>query len=176
MSSIDKLSVVSQLLYDERIIEQRQEIERLRLQLFWKDHDMKRLTELMAIANGNHTKCACDVCGLKGRIKHVEPESAVRGEKCLFGPWFNAQLVECGLVAVGSTRFDQHPAINHRSLHRGSCVEVDCHFTFCPADEDVWLGFFFGERLWKATTVDDPELRKLSELRSALLYIDSDDE
>jgi hypothetical protein len=50
MSSIDKLALTCRLLYDERVLEQRKEIERLKVKLFFR---VKRILKSHIESNSN---------------------------------------------------------------------------------------------------------------------------
>ncbi len=172
MSSIDKLALVSRLLFEKRIIEQRQEIEELRLELFWKDHNTHALKRAMRVANTNNTSCICVCCSMSQRDRYVNRDEVDRSATCKFAPWFEKQLGRCGLVAVGQTSLHKHSTSYHDSLSRDECLKVDSHFVVGPTTD--WMVFRFGERLWKATTADDPELRKLSLLKMYLSEPETD--
>jgi hypothetical protein len=48
---VHRLALVPKLLLDREVIQLRGENERLRLQLFWRDHNAKKLSKAMAAAN-----------------------------------------------------------------------------------------------------------------------------
>ena len=56
MSSIDKLALTSRLLYDERVIEQRKEIERLKVKLFFRDYTQQSIGGGTAQYNWDRTR------------------------------------------------------------------------------------------------------------------------
>jgi uncharacterized small protein (DUF1192 family) len=168
MAFIDKLALVSTFLFEKRIVDQRKEIERLRLELFWKDHSMACFTEAMGVANARVTACICETCAGICRDFDVDRDKAVHTTECKFARWFDETLVECDLLAVEQT-----------SLHRPRVpippgpwrvldgLQVDSHFVY--QKKGTWICFCFGERALKATTKDDPELRKLARLMKILM-------
>jgi len=168
MSHIDRLAVVSRILLDERVIELRQENERLKLEVFWRDNSLFRLRRAMAIANCEQMKCMCDGCVIVGRTHspyedlRVDPNANIN--ICRFAPWFYAQLLVHGFV-VSDDDSDQshHTPDSFGPLTRNECFDQDCHFVKLHFDKPV-----FGERLWKAKSVNDPELLKLSDFISFL--------
>jgi hypothetical protein len=174
MSHIDRLATVSKILLDERVIELRQEVETLKLEIFWRDNSLFRLNEAMKIANGIHVKCRCFYCGLKGRTRLMdEDEMDIRvigdntGE-CKFIPWFDEVLLSRGFVVLetGPDRlYLSHCAPkSSRPLTRNDCMDFDCHLFKLGS----FASYAFGMKLWQAKSVNDPELQKLNMLISML--------
>ena len=174
MVSIDKLALVARILYDERIIEQRQEIEFLRLKLFWKDHDERSFKRYMAAANNINSLCMCTCCMLRGRTHAMEEGDAPNPghDGCLFAPWFEEQMLSCGLVSERMTQNHTPSIWYHESLPRADCIEADCHIV----NHYDFSSIRFGKWLWEPTSADDPELQKLSMLKTLLLHIEDDDD
>ena len=88
---IPKLALVSKILLDREVLHLRQENERLRLQLFWKNHSWSHLQELMNGANQAEEgpRCNCWSCAASGRIE----EGAQPGEAaCKLKEFFEAAL------------------------------------------------------------------------------------
>ena len=98
MASIDKLALTCRLLYDERVLEQRKEIERLKVKLFFRDYTHETLLEATKNLNHANTRCKCSGCKRAGRIHHSDVED--KGVACTFGPWFDKVLYERGLVVL----------------------------------------------------------------------------
>ena len=177
MASIETLARASKVLFDQRLVDQRKEIEALtkendmlRLELFWKDHDMTNLKNAMALANANHTKCLCSGCVLTKRDAHVDPDEGVHTSTCVFTPWFEELIAHCEMVTVTCNRQSKNPQQQAVSfLSRNDCIEADSHFVFFPSPGPGLIAFMFGERLWKTTTTNDPELFKLELLKEMLL-------
>ena len=154
-----KLALVSKLLLDMEVIQLRQENEKLRLLLFWKNHNVQRLKEMMASANQseNGPQCYCRVCAVTSRMSEDASEQSM---DCLFTPWFEALLDKCGLVAVYQTNYERgvkHECDGWRRVH-----DVDSHYHHLIGGD--WFMWTYGARLWKAQTADDPELAKLHAL------------
>ena len=187
MSHIDRLATVSKILLDERVIELRQEVETLKLGIFWRDNSMFRLNEAMKIANGMHVKCGCSFCCWYNRtdlMKEAELESAFTAE-CRLLPWFHEVLLSHGFVMfertsirtfVSQGRVDLLPEMvqveitsqrdpkSSGPLTRNVCIDLDCHlFKLSPVGN-----YAFGTKLWQAKSVNDPELQKLTKLISVL--------
>lgn len=163
--SLDKLVTVSKVFMDARVAELRRENEDLRLQLFWKDHSVHLLRDVMGAANNwdKSPKCNCLSCAVSGRIEgDVESDDA---RDCAFVPWFEEKITECGLT-FGHTLPD---STNHSHISDtwGGVYDVDCHFIKLGRGD--WNFFTYGKRLYQAKTIDDPELKKLKELIKLLL-------
>ena len=159
---IDKLALVSRLILDERVLCQRRDIEDLRLQLFWKDHNIERLAILMRSVN---TLCNCINCEFVG----INRRSVPRSEECKFDGWFQEHVIGCGMT-VGVPRSECGSAglpasafhMSHAYfLEDQKVYDVDAHFY---QQEAICLFWKYGSKLWKATSVDDPELGKLHAL------------
>ncbi len=104
MSSIDKLALTCRLLYDERVLEQRKEIEKLQVQLFFKDFTGQYFHAVLRRMNW-HTRCKCKHCERAGRnIDTVDEEAA-----CTFAPWLDNILHERGLVVYRQNGFKHLP-------------------------------------------------------------------
>jgi hypothetical protein len=70
--NIDTLVLCSKILYNERILEQHQEIEKLELKLFWFKYNYYHFKNAMKIFNDNITKCNCLNCTESGRYNYDE--------------------------------------------------------------------------------------------------------
>ena len=155
MGSIDKLALVSRVLFEQRIIDQRKEIDALCLELFLRDFKRSKFMKRMSLANVIHKKCACSRCEGIFLTNLIIPEEAVHLAECILCPWMEEQIFKCGMVAVSKT--------GDHSAARGcltSGLYSDSHFVI-----DYESGeFYFGERLWGATTTKSPELDKLLRL------------
>ena len=51
MEGVERLSLVSKVLFDSRLCEPKRENESLRLRVFWLEHNMQQLAERMQRAN-----------------------------------------------------------------------------------------------------------------------------
>ena len=151
-----------------------QENAALKLQLFWKDHNLEKLKNAMVFANldsGPHCKClACSVTG-RNPASFLPPK---RG--CTFKPWFENHLMTLEMQTARVEHDENskpHICINgnldDNPMH--SVIDHDshiCHFS----GRDDWFWFTYGAKLWKAKSVNDPELQKLKSLFT-ILYRES---
>jgi len=176
MQGVERLALVAKVLMDTRLLELKRENEALKLQLFWRDHNPSMLRQAMAVANTveGGPRCACLACIVGGRcadgtrgfapypFAHVYNEHCVMSQcdrchlRCQFKPWFEAQIREVDMsVGVDALRDDGH------------------HFSNLGSAD--WNTFVYGSRLWKASSVADLELGKLSRLFHALTLPDLDE-
>ena len=158
--SFDKLITISKVFMDARVAELRRENENLRLQLFWRDYNVQSLEALMGTSNNwdRSPKCNCWSCAVSGRMDDgVEVDGA---RVCAYNPWFEEMIDECGLK-FGHVRPDSTHH-NHMSNTMNGVWDGDCHFVHVTRGD--WFQFTYGKRLYKAQTVDDPELKKLEKL------------
>jgi hypothetical protein len=183
MSHIDRLSVISRILLDERVIDLRKEVERLKLEVFWRDYGLFRLNQAMGLANYNQTKCTCYLCGLSGRTRlmedanQIEINEADSVEQCKFVPWLDAHLSQQEFLVSKADKNTPHHChvtpIASGPLTRNDCMDSDCHFIKLGV-HGSW--YAFGEKLWRAKSTKDPGLRKLKFLIEMLESTDSDDD
>jgi len=163
--SLDRLALVSKIMLDERVVALRQENERLRLQLFWKDHGKSQLEEYMAQANQSGPNCNCLACAVSGRMDPGNSQTLPLGSECMFKPWFEDILVKCDMICVTGVPAEMEPAVQHMSC--GNFVyDVDADFHHLTRDD--WFVWLYGAKLWKAQSVNDPEVLKLKRLFEVL--------
>lgn len=189
---IDRLATTSRLLYDARVIAQRQEIEKqkrmiekLKLDIFWRDHSLHRFNEAMKVANFTHVKCACEVCKRKNADRacfHYD-DFDIDETACTFLPWLYKKMDEHDFMVVadfGIMHYFGEPCVGRLDKHH-HCKDEPCHFfnTTLPDVRDFSpmpgskegpgcatrpqrdFGLFrFGLYLSGAKTVDDPHLKK----------------
>ena len=158
--SLDRLITCSKLFRDARFEEICKENAELRLQLFWKDHHCQILKTVMKNANLNSSECNCMHCFLSGRTN--EDVEIDKEKNCEFVPWFEEKLAACELI-YGNVLRDSCSQ-DHISCRNGGVWDVDCHFVKLPMIGGDWHAFTCGSKLWKAKTVNDPELGKLVRL------------
>ena len=158
MSGLDKLAVVSKVLMDQRVIELRQENERLRFESFWRDHSLKKLDKRLRWANSVEKigpRCYCQDCLEVERfgrsIAFFRPWSG----PCAFKPWFDRLLAQHEMTFVTLESDDLRP----------DCSLIDAHFVELDGN---WTGKDYGGKLRGAKSADDPELRKLRRLFGAV--------
>ena len=164
--NLDRLATVSKVFMDSRVVELRRENEELRLRLFWKDHNVQMLEKVMKEANqmDNAPKCNCFRCVLTERM---DGDVVYDNQSCTFIPWFEEKIKLCDLTTKYYTDLSLESTDYriHVSDTSGNPVFIaDCHFVkYCTTGID-WGSFSYGSKLWKAKTVNDPELRKLEKL------------
>ena len=162
-SVVDKLVLVSRIFADQRVSELLAENRQLKLQLFWKDYGIKNLQESMQRAN---TKtggpyCKCLACAVSGRL---DEDDEAAGFECYFKPYFDALLLECEIDTKNGGGGEGR---QHMSNSSGNWVyDEECHIVRIGRDD--WAFFTYGSKLWNATSVDDPELLRLSNLFAKL--------
>lgn len=159
---LDKLVTVSKIFVDARITHLRTENENLRLQLFWKDHNVQAMEKVIREANtwDKSPKCNCWKCAVTGRMD----DDAVIDEpkQCDFIPWFEQKIAACGLIS--GFVLGESERKTHISNTLNGVWDVDCHFVKIPMMGGDWSGITYGSKLWKAQTANDPELKKLEML------------
>jgi hypothetical protein len=117
MDGVDRLSLVSKLLMDMRLLELKSENEDLKLKLFWKEYNPNMLKKNMTSANKvtDGPRCACLACIVGGRCEdgtlgfatyafvnqyddHVIMSPYDRCHlRCQFKSWFEAKILESGM-------------------------------------------------------------------------------
>lgn len=159
MDGVERLAMVSKILFDTRLLELKRENEALRLKLFWKEHNPKELDKAMYLANTANPACSCLACAVSGRYKS-EPGEVAEKKPCTFKPWFEQVLREHDMSVchvVDMPRVDGSVCNSHNDV-----FDDGQHFTnFAGCD---WKWWAYGSKLRKATSVRDPELAKLERL------------
>jgi len=169
MQGVERLSIVSKVLFDSRLVELRREneelkldrrreidavkleqkraIEALKLKNFWLQHDGLNLQQHLAWANDcdDGPNCRCAGCYWNGRFEHTDPQKRVVPDvNCTFMPWFENEIVHFGMTS----------SVGHVNA-------VTTHFAI-HADGGCDLGRW----LLEITTCEHPEQRKLHEFFS----------
>ena len=163
MNGVERLALVSKILFDTRLLELKRENEALKLKLFWKEHNPEELDKAMHLANtangGCGPACSCLACAVSGRYES-KPGEVAEKKPCTFKPWFEQVLREHDM-SVGHVV--DMPRVDGSVCDSGNDVFDDGqHFTnFAGCD---WKWWTHGSKLWKATSVRDPELAKLERL------------
>jgi hypothetical protein len=149
-SQIPRIFAVSNVLLEQSILALKQENEKLKLTIFWKDHGIKEMLYAMAFANSMSTDCKCSTCMARdqGGEEYVY--------ECRFNPWFEERLAECGIETSVGVTTDQH-----------KCTFIEACNTHIVHAQD-WSSFTYGSKLWNAKSVGDPELKKLAKLFKVL--------
>lgn len=168
MASDNKLALLamtSKIMYDIEIIELHKEIEDLKLQLFWKDYCIEKLKKTLIDANKYHPDspyCDCYNCiACKRAYIH---SSAENPKICLFKEWFENVLNIYDLNFIKGYPNNNPEEIIHMSNNSiGSFVlDVDTHLI--NMGQLNWFSVTYGSKLFKATTINNPELQKLKKL------------
>ena len=173
MNGVERLALVSKILFDTRLLELKRENEALKLKLFWKEYNPCHMNAAMYLANtaDGGPSCSCLACAVSGRYASDDFE-VVERKPCVFKAWFEQVLREHDMsIAVGL------PAVpvwvngivvdSHNDV-----LDDGQHFTNLGADD--WVSWTYGSKLWKATSVRDPELAKLQRLFRTLKIVGGD--
>lgn len=167
LAHVDRMALVSKILFDVRLLELRRENEALRLQLFWKDHGPSKLNFGMHLANTAEggPGCRCLSCVVSGRW--VGPDtSASDMETCAFKPWFE-HVLECHGLVVGRGLPADAVWVDGKVIgDHNNVLDDGRHFSNLASCD--WFCWTYGSLLWKAATVRDPELAKLKRLFTTL--------
>jgi hypothetical protein len=161
----DKLLLVSKIFADERLSELLAENRVLKLKLFWKDHAISQLQ--IAMINANQKEfggpgCKCVVCAVCGRDDHYDGYEELDFD-CTFKPYFETLLRECGLHSMNNNEVISKVVELHMSDDTGNVVyNADTHLVRIGRND--WDTFSYGSKLWKASSIDDPEIKKLQNL------------
>lgn len=162
--NIDNLALSSKVLYDDRVLNQRKEIESLKLHIFWLENGIRAFKSAMCEFNYTKTKCACITCMTSGRCSEDDEFISGKGTfNCSFQKPFEELLNQYGLNwsdEWGDPVDDKIPDDDCGIYPK--CTTVDAHFDN-PGRAD-WYMFSFGNKLWKATNVNDVELKKYKSL------------
>jgi hypothetical protein len=147
----------------------KRENEALKLKLFWKEHNPANLNAAMFNANQAEggPACSCLACAVSGRHDSDDGEVAEK-KPCTFKPWFEKVLGEHDM-SIGRGLPDVPIWVDGSVVASHSNVLDDGHHFSNLASQD-WFCWTYGSKLWKATSVDDPELAKLERL---LHYVDT---
>ena len=181
MQGVERLSLVSKVLMDTRLLELQRENEELKLKLFWTEHNPSMLKQAMAVANRmvGGPRCACLACIVGGRCEdgtrgfapypfaHAYDDHLVMSQydrchlQCQFKPWFENKIREAGMSVWASTVF-----VDGYVIHANDAQDTGQHFSNLGIQD--WNTWVYGSRLCKATSAGDPELGKLKTLFETL--------
>ena len=155
MEGVERLSLVSKVLFDSRLCELKRENEELRVNVFWLEHSTEKLAERMQRGNCSQDgpRCTCHECLESGRLHplYAGPGTDRCMWRCTFKPWFEERVTECGM-----------------SVGQGE-GEPDTHFwhaeSGCSPSRFSWK---YGRKLSDVRRSDNPELCKLHALFDVL--------
>lgn len=173
-SQFDKLLSVSKLFIDRRLVQVLESERKLKLSLYWKDHNCIKLGEAMAFANQKFDgpNCNCISCSLSGRRNEGNGNSTNAFE-CTFNPYFQALLLECNIICRTNEGGD---GVEHEStkdsifedLIPTYVYDIDAHLISMGGTG--WYIFTYGSRLWKERSIESVELKNFSMLFQKLYY------
>jgi hypothetical protein len=179
-STIDKLALTCRLLYDQRVLEQRKEIETLKLKLFFRDYTHKIMLKAMRKLNNTNTKCKCSSCKKAGRMIPSEEEDSEA--TCTFCPWFDTVLQERRLFVLRKEHWEEEfcegPYEDEQDKISGEeftgayfFSDNDCHLVDKPGiDTDSntrWEEICIGKRLWSVESIDNPIIKQFERIFGA---------
>jgi hypothetical protein len=171
MNGVERLAMVSKILFDTRLFELVRENEALQLKLFWKEHSPRMLRGCMHHANHLGPDCACFSCVVTGRhdddIEDDEPSPLT----CTFAPWFE-QLVREHDMSTLEGLPDVPIWVDGRVICDNylDVLDSDHHFVHFFNQYGTACDWAYGSKLWKATSVRDRELVKLERLFRTLTF------
>ena len=171
MNGVERLAVVSKILFDSRLLELKRENEALNLKLFWKEHNPGMLKRAMLVANRSEAGpgCTCLACIVGGRCANGTQGFAPypadeyddhfvlsRGDmchlRCQFKPWFEQKIQEAGMRVETETASPEGDGVR----------DVGQHFSnFGMCDWNTWV---YGSAVCRATSVENEDLAKLNQL------------
>jgi hypothetical protein len=176
MASIDKLALTCRLLYDQRVLEQRKEVEMLKMKLFFRDFTQKDLKNRMERLNFKNVCCKCSGCNQAGRFLFG---NAGKEAVCTFIPWFDNVLHERGLVVLRTDsevqRYNAGPYADELGekldyfIDEFNFSDDDCHLIeiFDPEDPDVRTGAVcIGKRVWNSESINDQGIKQFERVFS----------
>ncbi len=160
---MSRLAIVSKVLCDRELFElrrvnekQRQEIEAFKLELFWREFDMIKLRRIISHVR-LHYRTRYHITDETDYISYIKPV-----------------LNEFGLEVQITDERDPVDQGMRSAPFCEYCLprsELDVHFT-C---DSVYNITFYGAKLWKAKSVDDPELLKVRALYNDVKSVVNDD-
>ncbi len=163
MQGVERLSIVSKVLFDSRLVELRRENEALKLKNFWLQHDDLQMKMQLARVNecDNGPKCRCESCFYFGRFENVMPQRLVVPHvNCTFIPWFENEIMQFGLTSSVVEFFD----VGHDLKKR---AHLTTHFAIIKNSvEEIKVGGQIKLAPWfmEIATCEHPEHRKIHEL------------
>ena len=167
---VSRLASVCKVLFDQEVLDLRRENEKLKLELFWGRYGVIKLMAAMRASQSIWPSLKCD-CIQCSAIENTVPND----EPCTFKPKYERKLAELGITFVRhseGTRILQHECASGHADGRW-VEEADAHIVLWIGGESVedngWADFTYGSRLFKATTTNDPELKKVEALFEWLL-------
>lgn len=166
---LDRLALCSKIMFDNRILQQREEIELLRLRIFWLENGYEAMK--IAMYNFNNMvveMCECFWCCCADRLdredyEHIEMDHF----NCRFKTAFENLMTKYGLTWTNDPGNNLViDVVNDRWPVHSKCTDVNAHFQ--NSGHEHWTSWKFGVKLCKATSVHDPEIKKYKKFMDAL--------
>lgn len=154
MASVDALALVSKVLLDRRVLEQRDEIERLKMEIFWLENGYFSFRTVMSDFNRAFTMCGCNACYTSGRCRNIVRDS--QQDYCLFSEAFEKKLSEAGFT-FGPVPTPALAWTSDEEYVRDIITNGEFHI--CKFDRK-WTIWSLGKRLKAAKSEADPEIVK----------------
>ena len=178
---MDKLALTCRLLYDQRVLEQRKEIEKLQMKHFFRDYTIQNVFKRMKDLNFWNVRCKCSGCKQTGRIFYQDELFGYEDKeaKCTFVPWFDTVLHERGLVVLHTDadvqEFNAGPYADELGekleyfIDEYDFTDDDCHLieNYDPEHPDQrWGDICIGKRLWNAGSINHQGIKQFERVFS----------
>ena len=171
-TSESRLSIIDLICENEEL---KEENERLKLMLFWKEYGPGELNAAMRLANQAEggPRCSCLACAVSGRHESKDGEIAEK-KPCIFKPWFE-QVLRKHKMSIRRGLPDVPIWVSGCNIQSHNKVLDDRHHFINFASQD-WCSWSYGSPLWNADSETDPELEKLKDLFWTLTTLDLKEE
>lgn len=156
-----RLSSACHILFEKEFIELNKKYKALELTLFWKDHSLPKLHEAMRQGNKLGPNCDCSICTTTIRYVGISRRTEYNHD-CTFAPWFKSKMNECGLSFQVISNAQVEKVVEKTPMCTPEVHIIDSD------DKNAWYNISYGSKLWKAASIEDPEILKLKALFEAL--------
>ena len=153
------------------IAKQQEEIEYMRMSMFWEVQGPIAMQMAMNKTNANITKCQCVSCFMTGRAKVFGTEN----DACQFVPFFEECIKTLGIEVLQQPKQPfKSPCVGDDAvlLLRSRCVEAECHLVevieHTAGKVLRWADFKYGALVWRAKREDDQQIKKMVQLIAVL--------
>ena len=153
------------------VTKQKEEIEYMKVSMFWEMQGPMAMQMLMAKTNATITKCRCFSCFMTERANFTG--KITKGD-CQFVPFFEKCLEALGIVVLQQPKQPfKRPETEDPVLQmRTRCVEAECHLVEITEKNGRkvlrWADFRYGALFWRAKREDDPEIVKMIQMVAVL--------
>jgi hypothetical protein len=170
-SPVDKFLCVAKILTDARLQELVEENRKLKLALFWKTYDLRKLRDRIASAIQHRLNCKCKSCNFCGKSHEFNGEW-----ECAVTRRFQDIAIEHGLSVAQESWDGPHKYYPIYDPELGNDEDDSDAQFFCDGDVHIvlpssvtdWVVLGYGEKLNQAKSTEDPELIKLKKLFETL--------